>query len=315
MNYQGELCNSNDSLKCAACNYGKGLTLKKQIVLHSELYQKIKRSVAIQFLKNKRKSIYAGRVELETYPPKNLESVENDFERLKNYYRKIVDCFDVIHANSEQSAEIYKEFFHESRVVVVPITNAKITRQRHERDFEHPINFGYLGGPGKYKGYDVFYFSLKYLDESGRRNWHAWFYGGEFGHKMEKDERKHYIGQFSAECAEKVWKNIDVLVVPSQWKETFGFVVLEALSKEIPVICSNLVGSNYLLKKANCLELIFNYTDVLELSQKMSELIPIETYRKTQRKIERMKWEYDMKCHTNKMLNVYRGIVDEKKTY
>lgn len=315
MNWRSELCESNDPSKCAVCNYGEGLTIKKQIVLHSECFQKLKKSCVVQFLKKKKKPINSDeKTATRVLSNEELEMARIDFGRLKNYYERIVQCFDIIHANSEQSAEIYKNFFPNSRVIVVPISNTKLIRQKHRRNFEQPINFGYLGGPVKYKGYEIIEKALECLDKSGQRDWNAWFYGGKFCQPLTNDKRRHYFDRFNADSAEEVWKKIDVLVVPSQWKETFGFVVLEALSKEIPVICSNLVGASYLLEKAQCPELIFNYKNVGELSEKMGELISTETYRKTQRKIEKMDWEYDMKCHTNEMLSVYREVLDKKKT-
>ena len=42
---------------------------------------------------------------------------------------------------------------------------------------------------------------------------------------------------------------MDVLIVPSIWKETFGFVVLEALSYGVPVIVSDNVGAKDIVKQ------------------------------------------------------------------
>ena len=41
----------------------------------------------------------------------------------------------------------------------------------------------------------------------------------------------------------QVFGQMDVLVVPSRWPETFGMVVLEAISYGIPVIVTELVGA------------------------------------------------------------------------
>ena len=59
---------------------------------------------------------------------------------------------------------------------------------------------------------------------------------------------KNY-GEFSQTQQEKVYKELDIVVVPSFCYETFGFVVLEALSYGVPVIVSENVGSAMLLEQ------------------------------------------------------------------
>lgn len=44
-----------------------------------------------------------------------------------------------------------------------------------------------------------------------------------------------------------VFEDVDLLVVPSIWYETFGYVVLEALSHGVPVLMSSNVGSRDIL--------------------------------------------------------------------
>lgn len=45
-----------------------------------------------------------------------------------------------------------------------------------------------------------------------------------------------------------IMKNNDILIVPSLWKETFGFTLLEGLSNAIPIIATDTVGSKDLIK-------------------------------------------------------------------
>jgi len=63
----------------------------------------------------------------------------------------------------------------------------------------------------------------------------------------------------------------DVLVVPSEWEETFGFTVLEALSYGIPVIVSNKVGAKDLIIEGKNGFVIDG--DVFVLREKMKMLI------------------------------------------
>lgn len=79
--------------------------------------------------------------------------------------------------------------------------------------------------------------------------------------------RYHAVGYFNSSNEGKVWKMTDVLIVPSNWCETYGFVV-EALGKEIPVICSDVVGSSYLERDIKP-TLIFQHNNAKDLADKM----------------------------------------------
>lgn len=46
---------------------------------------------------------------------------------------------------------------------------------------------------------------------------------------------------------ERVFDDTDLLLVPSVWPETFGYVVLEALSHGVPVLLSESVGARDIL--------------------------------------------------------------------
>ena len=48
---------------------------------------------------------------------------------------------------------------------------------------------------------------------------------------------------------ERIFDQTDLLVAPSIWKETFGYVVLEALSYGVPVLISNHVGARDILAR------------------------------------------------------------------
>ena len=59
-----------------------------------------------------------------------------------------------------------------------------------------------------------------------------------------------------------MYGEIDILIVPSKWKESFGLVVLEALSYNVEVYVSENVGAKDLLYRnkifSNIMELRFS---------------------------------------------------------
>jgi len=50
-------------------------------------------------------------------------------------------------------------------------------------------------------------------------------------------------GRYNYSQLSSIFVDTDILLVPSLWYETFGFVVLEALSFGVPVIVSDNVGA------------------------------------------------------------------------
>lgn len=69
-------------------------------------------------------------------------------------------------------------------------------------------------------------------------------------------------GRFSKMDLDKVYSGIDILIVPSKWKESFGLVVLEALSYGVTVFASQNIGAKDLLQK----EYIFSDLSLLDIN-------------------------------------------------
>lgn len=64
--------------------------------------------------------------------------------------------------------------------------------------------------------------------------------------------RKHgninFLGQLDTEQLDKLLDHAEALIFPSEWFETFGMVIIEALSKSVPVIASNLGNIKFIVK-------------------------------------------------------------------
>ena len=104
------------------------------------------------------------------------------------------------------------------------------------------------------KGYDYLISELDCVYESGRKEFRLNTY------LIENKYERSYIRNhkpFTAEQQAQVYGAMDVLVVPSLWRETFGMVVLEALSYGVPVLVSEYVGAKMLLGPAGECGLFF----------------------------------------------------------
>ena len=71
--------------------------------------------------------------------------------------------------------------------------------------------------------------------------------GSESNDPFFKKTNVNNLGIIPRSKLNEFYHKIDLLVVPSQWHETFGLVVLEALANNVPVVCSDRVGAKDLV--------------------------------------------------------------------
>ncbi|PPB79942.1 glycosyltransferase involved in cell wall biosynthesis [Albidovulum inexpectatum] len=147
---------------------------------------------------------------------------------------------------SHFSKSLYERsgFFPRKGVVlrngIIPPSSDFFTKQARRRELDPRLVFGYVGGPSPIKGWPIIQDTFRRLkrknfkgilvDASLDQSWYSPnAYAGMSG---EWSVRKRYdsitIDDFYAE--------IDVLLFPSQWKETFGLTIREALSRGVYVV-------------------------------------------------------------------------------
>lgn len=221
-----------------------GLTsysLKKIKFLQSPLYRLIKSMYIVKYLKKFKKSVDTSedfKIE-DNYPVEVLKKYKN----LHQYYLKSFQYIDFFHFNSTVSEKIFK-FYLGNKIngKVISITNKWISNNKKLRSYNtSSLNIGYFGPIDKVKG---FYFLNDILKDLKNK------YKFKLIIHVNENINEDYIvneGRYNIENLNKVLENIDIMIVPSQWFETFGFTTLEAMSYGIPVIVSNLVGSKDLV--------------------------------------------------------------------
>lgn len=311
----GGLCQGRETRACAICNQGAGLSKNRQIFLQSPFYQKIKNIAAVKYLK--KKFISSKSANCDNKKDMNMavdETAVNSFEALGKYYDSILNCFTAVHANSPRTAEVYATFRSQLDYRVIPITHSGLVRSEHIRKENETIKFGYMGGMFVHKGYYLVQEALKLLDEQGQTKWEAWYYGGEYApSRTDKwDSRKHFCGLFKQAQAAEVWSNIDVLLVPCVCGETYGFVVLEALCHGVPVICSDLAGSKFLVEQVSP-QLVFSHEKVQELVDKITWISQPEHYVKIVEKISTIDLPISMHKHSADILSLYNQLLSNSE--
>lgn len=303
----GCLCENRTLVACAECNQQTGLSKKTQRIIQSDLYQLLKNVKLIKRIRSKQRT--NTKIVLNTTskePQSNNHNQEESYRRLLDYYSDMLSYVDLFHCNSSLTYKKYSDIYPDLNYEVLPITRAGLHQERHHRKNSDVLNVGYMGGMSEHKGFHILMDVFSRLEDQ-KDKWNLWLYGGEFAIKKSGDEYK-YVGFFTQDEEDNVWANTDLLVVPSRWPETFGFIVLEALCRGVPVLCSDLVGSQDLLKEIDA-SLVFHYDDAVELEKKIRMFFEKEYYNQIINKISKAHLESTMEMHARSISTLYRRLI------
>ncbi len=114
---------------------------------------------------------------------------------------------------------------------------------RREKPSGRPFRFGYIGGLTRQKGVHVLIDAFNGLEPGGE----LWVAGDETAEpdyvaqlRASASPAVRFLGKLSRAAVWETLAQVDVLVAPSLWYETFAFVVSEAFTAGVPVIASRL---------------------------------------------------------------------------
>lgn len=212
---------------------------KKIRVFQLSFYPKIRKTLKV-LKKGKKDVSYVS----EPNKSFNNNRRKDEFIELRNYYKEILCSIDKFHFNSNLAKSVYiknlKELASKDNEVI-SITNRTIKRNEKIEKNEDKISIGYIGQDQGFKGYFDFLRLVSLLD-CKRYEFHT------FGYEpISEVPQVTQHGRYSANKLTDVYKYIDILIVPSRCKETFGFVVLEGLSYGAKVFVSQNVGAKDLI--------------------------------------------------------------------
>lgn len=119
-----------------------------------------------------------------------------------------------------------------------------------EKTSSHSLHIGYIGQIAKHKGVDVLVRAFKRLRTKGNEVrlsiygdvTRAPAYVRDVRRLIGNDGRIQFAGTFTHDQILEVYRELDVLVVPSIWYENSPNVILEALAFKKPVIASAIGG-------------------------------------------------------------------------
>ena len=245
------ICEERDCNKCSNCNLTAD-SLKKIRILQSKEYRLMKNLGMIDKIKILKSYIKSDK-SLDSIGEKIVLTKYNaqcsNYELLLEYYKEMFTLVDSFIFNSEIAKQIYGKYINFGiKGDIVSITHEDIQDNRQKKNLNpYELRLTYLGPDKPYKGFDLLINSMKTLQELGYSNISLNVYGNT-SYIGQIDENIKINGKYVYSDLEKIFKETDLLIVPSRWYETFGFITLEAISYGVPVLLTNKVGSKDILK-------------------------------------------------------------------
>ncbi len=248
-------CTVTDGVHCHEC-METFYSTRKLRWHHSVLYEILKNNILFHYLEYSPKLVPIKRQIRslrKRYKTKN-EIQKNDtydlnqviaYKNAHCYYEKMFGYVTIFHYNSNQSKEMFARYLGNISGNIISISNQNISDRRRKRDFGKVLRIGFIGR-GVHKGFDILKEVLNSLYIRGLQDIMCHIY---FNPREKLPSYFICHEPYREEDMEQVYDNIDVLLLPSLWKETYGLVVLEALSYGVPVIVSQNVGARELLER------------------------------------------------------------------
>lgn len=250
-NYQNEQCiDYQDGVACIHCNAHANekryLYKRNLMILFPEIYTLLSNI----YRKIKKRNFVLERKYLQQSELK----VDCRYKYFRCYYTKLLKHIDFIIFNSDVTKEIYLQYveLRKNCYTTVPVSHnhikdfRKINNYKIKRDC---INLLYMGAIDNKKGFFELIKNLEIL-KSHYKNWKLYIYGDCSHIDVSKFDKDFYVfnGSYKYENLKQVFENMNLLIVPSKWKETFGFIALEAYSYGIPCLLSENVGFSRFIK-------------------------------------------------------------------
>lgn len=311
----GKQCIKTDGSQCDACMSGN-LTAKKVIWEQSGIYRFLKSNRLVNWLEYSQKFVPV-KIAVRSCLKKNkmeqeishcLAEVNHNhaqaYQNLQNYYREMFEYVTKFHYNSVQSKEIFEQYLGNISGEVVQISNRTIADHRKKRVYDKTLRIGFIGR-GTYKGFDILKEALQnmYIQDMKDIECHVYF-------NPKEKLPKFIIGHepFDEKDTEKIYNSIDILVLPSICKETFGMVILEALGYGVPVIISENVGAKELLTEHENMGIVIEPT-VDALQETLTEIYCNRgILERMNRAICNWEKQFCYEDHVNKIIDLYHTV-------
>ncbi|HDR7283732.1 glycosyltransferase [Bacillus paranthracis] len=314
MDSKGNVCNDfDDGKSCIECNVN-ALSLPMVHVMQSYPYRYLKDSSIVKSLRKIKKNQTKNNT-IGTSVEREIEEVDvnlaTHYIELRDYYLTIFRLIDYFHFNSSIAKEQFEKYL-EVNGKIVSISHQDISDYRQERNVKQRgnevVRLGYLGPIDTYKGFYSLKDQLDSLKEKGYTNWHLGVYG-DFVNDPDTYNPKYYTfyGRYTYSQLKDIFNEVDLLIIPSIWKETFGFIGLEAQSYGVPIMVSEYVGFKDLVQdgETGFIYKVNKHDFIDKLSMILDDTSLLDYVNGNLLKLD---FPHLMKQHTKEIINLYQEV-------
>ncbi len=300
--YNGKICTNWKSCKnCPKCN-SLAFNKYKTFLIHSKMFSFIRKLKIFKIFKTKEKS------KIDTIDNNSNIKMNSDF--YIELRKKMLDTFSLIdyfHFNSSISKNVFEKFIPNINGEIINIMHKDILDNRVIKNFENRnLRITFLGPTAEFKGFnDIIKAIDKIYDDNKNIELNLYSY---------TDTQRDYIRNkgngYKYSELKNIFENSDILVVPSKWYETFGFVAEEALSYGVPVIVSSVVGAKDLIKNGINGFIVNDFNELAEIFKLV--INNREILKKLNNNIYTSNF-YSFENHCDEMYDLYKRVINRKK--
>ena len=227
--------------------------------------------------------------------------------RLNKYYNSMFQLIDMFMFNSIQTEDCFKDNIKVKNGKTIDITHRDIKDNRQKKIFEKKLKISYLGSIQPIKGFDILKDALDDLYKT-RKNFELNVF---FATRMEDDPYIKYHKPYTYDIIEKIMMQTDLIVVPSMCKETFGFVVKEAISFGVPCIITENVGAKEWLNQFVDIGIVRKATKKSLLQTFVEIYDNREILERINENILNMNYDFSFSRHVVEVMNLYYRLVEK----
>jgi glycosyltransferase involved in cell wall biosynthesis len=312
IDYNNQICTDyRDGQKCVICNTN-AYSFPLIYMMQSKVYKTFKNSFLVKKLRESKKQKIKQLSEKQSIllEDKVDLGLAVQFQKLRDYYCSILESIDYFHFNSSTTKKVYENYVDiTGEVIPIAHSGIKDNRSLKNYDVQKPLKITFLGPLEEYKGFFLLRKSLISLLKKKKTNWHLNVYGNDYSIPL--DAEKDFItlhGRYQYKDLSNIFQETDVLIIPSVWKETFGFIGLEALSYGVPILVSEHVGLKDIIKDKET-GIIFK-ADANDLASYIEKLIEDRNIlKRINQNICNMDFNYVIDYHVHLIQSLYEKVI------
>ncbi|MFB5674562.1 glycosyltransferase [Paenibacillus terreus] len=311
MDWTGNICDDYENgLKCVKCNQ-HGYSILKISIMQSKMYRELKYNPIINKIRakqvDKQKVVTMNGLEGNVDQPD--PSLADSYVRLRHYYTEMLSLVNTFHFNSTVARKEYEKYMT-PKGKVISITHQDIQdcrKVKNYSDHTKPLYLSYLGPVDRYKGFYMLLHALEQLKD--RDDWRLRVYGDVEPTGIQYDAEKiQFFGKYQHHQLPEIFNETDLIIIPSIWKETFGFIGLEALSHGVPALVTDCVGFKDLIDdgvtgmvcRPNSEDLAKHLISVLNHREALAQM---------NRNIVSCDFDFSMNRHTATIVDLYKSTM------